>query len=280
MATSITGYHISERLYQSDNSLVYRGRRQADDYPVILKMLRQPYPPPEKIAWFKREFEIIHNLNLPGVIKAYGLENNQHRWLMALEDFGGESLTRLNLAGRLALPDFLRLAIQISDILGQVHQQYVIHKDINPANIVAVPPAANGGSSDKAAAWRVKLIDFGIATVLSRETPTLRAPNILEGTLAYISPEQTGRMNRAIDYRTDFYSLGVTLYELLTGQPPFRGADPLEMIHNHIAKPPRPPRELKPDIPPALSEIILKLLAKNAEDRYLSAYGLKADLEE
>ncbi|HAI69244.1 MAG TPA: serine/threonine protein kinase, partial [Gammaproteobacteria bacterium] len=148
-----------------------------------------------------------------------------------------------------------------------LHQRYLIHKDINPSNIIL-------NTTTK----QLKLIDFGISTVLSRENTTFSNPNLLEGTLAYLSPEQTGRMNRAIDYRTDFYSLGVTFYELLTGQLPFPMSDALEVVHCHIAKQPVPPHSLKSELPQAISEIVLKLMAKNAEDRYQSSYGLKADL--
>ena len=125
----------------------------------------------------------------------------------------------------------------------------------------------------------MKLIDFGNATVLSRENPSIRSPNVLEGTLPYLSPEQTGRMNRALDYRTDFYSLGATFYELLTGLPPFTVTDAMELIHCHLAKQPEPPHRIQPEIPIVVSHIVLKLLAKNAEDRYQSAYGIKADLQ-
>ncbi len=266
---SIAGYCIREHLHESANSLVYRGYRESDGHPVILKILKDPFPSPEQIAWFRHEYEITCNLNLPGVVRAYALEMCQQQWLMVLEDFGGQSLAQLDLAGIVSLTEVLHLAIHVTEILGQIHQQHVIHKDINPSNIVYNP-----------ATGQVKLIDFGIATVLSCETPVFRSPHVLEGTLAYISPEQTGRMNRLLDYRTDFYSLGVTLYELLTGQMPFVSSDILELVHSHIARQPRPPHELKPAIPVALSAIILKLMAKNAEDRYQSAYGLKADLEE
>jgi len=186
---NIAGYLVSEQVYVGSNSLVYRARREADNLSVILKVLKQAYPPPERIAWFKHEYEILRNLNLPGVVHAYSLETDQHRWLMALEDFGGESLAQLEMAGTLALSEFLRLAIQVADVLGQIHQQNIIHKDVNPSHILFSPSTG-----------QVKLIDFGISTLLSRENPTLRSPNVLEGTLAYMSPEQTGRMNRAIDY--------------------------------------------------------------------------------
>ncbi|MGH8000996.1 MAG: ATP-binding protein, partial [Brasilonema sp.] len=126
----------------------------------------------------------------------------------------------------------------------------------------------------------VKLIDFGISTVFSQEKFSFENINVLEGTPAYISPELTGRMNRSFDYRTDFYSLGVTFYELLTNQLPFETTDLMELVHCHIAKQPVPPHEINPEIPLVISEIVMKMLAKNADDRYQSAWGIKADLEE
>jgi len=266
---TFAGYQLTELLYESSNSHVYRGYQPAVQRPVVVKLLEGEYPSPEKIARFKREYEITHNLALSGVVKVFALENDQNHWAIILEDFGAESLVRLNLAGQLTLPGFLNLAIKVSDIVGQIHRQHIIHKDINPSNIIFNPQSGI-----------VKIIDFGISTVLSRENTTFHNPAILEGTLAYISPEQTGRMNRAIDYRTDFYSLGVTFYELLTEQLPFTTKDPLELVHCHIAQLPAPPHVLKPYLPRLLSELILKLMAKNAEARYQSAYGLKADLEE
>jgi predicted ATPase/signal transduction histidine kinase/DNA-binding response OmpR family regulator len=167
------------------------------------------------------------------------------------------------------LAQFLSLAIKITEILGRIHAANVIHKDINPGNIVLNP---NTGV--------VKIIDFGISTQLTRTNPTFKNPNVLEGTLAYMSPEQTGRMNRTLDYPTDFYSLGVTFYELLTGQLPFTTTDILELVHCHIAKPPIPPHQVNADIPRVVSDLIMKLMAKNAEQRYQSAWGLKADLSE
>ncbi|MEA5506272.1 AAA family ATPase [Halotia wernerae UHCC 0503] len=268
MPASFPGYQIIEELHDSPNSLVYRGYQIEDSQPVILKILKPAYPSPERIAWFKQEYETTKSLLLKGVIKAYNLENYLHQWIMVLEDFGGESLNRFIKKRQFTLAEFLRLAIQIVKILKEVHQCQVIHKNINPANIVWNHQTG-----------QVKLIDFSISTVLSRENPTFRNPNLLEGTLAYISPEQTGRMNRAIDYRTDFYSLGVTFYELLTGQLPFSTDDALKLVHCHIAKQSVPLHERKPDIPQVISEIVLKLMNKNAEDRYQSVHGLKADLE-
>ena len=269
MLITISGYQIHQRVYGSNTSVVYRGSRERDDRPVFLKMLAGDYVSPERVAWFKREYEIITTLKLPGVIEAYSLETDQHGLFMVLEDFGGISLRQCLSEGPLSLEVFLPLAVEIVEILSQVHHRHIMHKDLNPSNLVWNRETG-----------QVKLIDFGIATVLSRENPTLRSPDVLEGTLAYISPEQTGRMNRTLDYRTDFYSLGVTFYELLTGQRPFPATDAMELVHAHIAKHPVPPHEQTPGIPRALSEIVLKLMAKNAEDRYQSAQGIKADLEQ
>lgn len=270
MTITTSGYQITEKLYESVQSHIYRGYRKTNNQPVVLKILKSTYPSPEEIARFKKEYETLQNLkNLTGVIDAYHLENEQNRWIMVIEDFGASSLESLELVN-LSLPDFLPLAIKITVILSQLHQDYLIHKDINPSNIILNPVTQ-----------QLKLIDFGISTVLSRENSTFRNnPNRVEGTLAYISPEQTGRMNRAIDYRADFYSLGVTFYELLTGQLPFQTNDIMELVHCHIAKQPIPPHQLKSSIPQIISEIVLKLMAKNAEDRYQSAYGLQTDLEE
>ncbi|MGB8699241.1 MAG: diguanylate cyclase [Thermosynechococcaceae cyanobacterium] len=270
-------YRIVNLLSESSNSLVYRANRLIDEQPVILKTLREEYPPPERLAWFKREYDLLASLNLPGVVGAYAFERHQNRLTIILEDFGGDALNRLPLAGTLTLHNFLHLALSIVKALGQVHEANVVHKDINPANIVL-----------NSATGQVKLIDFGIATVLSRESTPFLHPSQLQGTLAYMSPEQTGRMNCALDYRTDFYSLGVTLYALLTGQLPFEGNDLLAWVHSHIAKKPIPPRDRmqgadslsqhhKPTLN-LLSDILMKLLAKNAEERYQSAFGLQVDL--
>ncbi|WP_336230867.1 ATP-binding protein [Scytonema sp. PRP1] len=265
---TMSAYRLVAQLYESANSLIYRGWQVSDKQPVVLKILKDTYPTPERTAWFKREYEVTRNLTIPGVVDAYALLRDDQRLVMILEDFGGDSLELLGIADQVELCEFLKLAIAVTDILGQIHTANIIHKDINPSNIVL-----------NRTTGQVKIIDFGISTVLSRENAVFSNPNVLEGTLAYISPEQTGRMNRAIDYRSDFYSLGATFYELLTGQLPFQSLDALELVHSHIAKQPIPPHELKPELPLIVLDIILKLMAKNAEDRYQSAYGLKADLE-
>ncbi|MEM9156756.1 MAG: serine/threonine-protein kinase PknK, partial [Cyanobacteria bacterium P01_F01_bin.33] len=264
----VTGYKLLERIYESENSLVYRGRSQVDDLPVIIKILKEDYPTPAELTRYRQEYEITRTLNLDGVIRVRGLEPYKRTLAIVLEDFGGQSLKTLFSKSCISPAKLLDLALQIVDILGQIHAQNIIHKDINPSNILLNPETQ-----------QLKIIDFGISTQLSREKPTLKNPRVLEGTLSYISPEQTGRMNRSLDYRTDFYSLGVTFYELLTGQLPFPTTDALELVHCHIAQQPVPPAQVHSDVPQVLSDLVLKLMEKTAEARYQNAAGLKADLE-
>ncbi|HEY9704042.1 MAG TPA: AAA family ATPase, partial [Allocoleopsis sp.] len=260
-------YDGLNQIYASDNSLVYSAIRKIDKTPVIIKLLKEDYPSANALIRYQQEYEILKNLDIEGVIKVYDLQKYQNSLFLCLEDFGGYSLRILQSQQIFTLYEFLFLAIEISEILGQIHQLNIIHKDINPGNIIYNPNLK-----------KVKIIDFGISTKFSRSHPTIKNPHLLEGTLAYISPEQTGRMNRSLDYRSDFYSLGVTFYELLTHQLPFTTEDPLELIHSHLAKIPLSPKEIKPEIPQVISDIVMKLLAKTAEERYQSAWGIKADL--
>ncbi|MBD2189921.1 ATP-binding protein [Pseudanabaena mucicola] len=269
MLVNIPNHQVVEQIYESTNSQVYRGIRQSDNLPVILKALNTDFPSFQALGRYKLEYEITKNLASNFVIKAYGLERYNHRFFLILEDFGGISLAGLLNNTKLNLIDFLKLAIQICEGVGEIHAANVIHKDINPSNIVV-------NSNTK----QLKIIDFGIASALSKETISFSQNQILEGTLEYISPEQTGRMNRSIDYRTDIYSMGITFYQMVTGRLPFICNDPLELIHQHLALEPIAPHLLEPQIPLALSQIILKLIAKNAEERYQSAWGIKVDLEQ
>ncbi|TAF11059.1 MAG: response regulator [Nostocales cyanobacterium] len=265
---SLPDITIVSQIYESANSLVYQGIFNTNRQPVILKLLKEDYPTSAELYRYQQEYEITHNLNLEETIKAYELRKYQNTLLMLLEDFGGQSLKILLENHRFSLLEFLHLAIQIVDALGKIHQQKIIHKDINSSNIVLNPQTG-----------QLKIIDFGLSTLLSQENITLQSPNILEGTLAYISPEQTGRMNRALNYRTDFYSLGVTFYELLTNQLPFASFEALELVHCHVAKQPLTPHEIDLEIPLNVSDIVMKLMAKMPEERYQSAWGIKADLE-
>ena len=223
----IGGFKIEEQIYESVNSRIFRGKRITDQTPVIIKKISQEYPSPEEIKQFKQEYEVLSKLTTDGVVKAYALERDGNSVVLVLEDRGAESLRKMYSGVNLELIEFLEISIQCARILGQIHAARIIHKDINPSNITF-------NVSDK----KIQIIDFGIATYLNKENPVIKNPSSLEGTLPYISPEQTGRMNRSLDYRTDYYSLGVSFFELLTNEMPFYSEDPLEFIHSIITQEP------------------------------------------
>ena len=268
----LTGYQMTEIIYSGSRTLVYQGIRESDQKPVVIKRLLSEYPSFGELVQFRNQYTIAKNLDLPGIVRPYSLKHYRNGYGLVMEDFGGISLktycSNLESLKLTSLTEFFDIALQIASILDGLYRNRVIHKDIKPANILINPDTK-----------QVKLIDFSIASLLPRETQVLQSPNVLEGTLAYLSPEQTGRMNRGIDYRSDFYSLGVTFYELLSGQLPFPSTDPMELVHCHIAKQPPFVHTINPDIPIIVSDMISKLMAKNAEDRYQSALGLKYDLE-
>ncbi|MEH2157841.1 trifunctional serine/threonine-protein kinase/ATP-binding protein/sensor histidine kinase [Nostoc sp.] len=269
---SIPGYQVSEELYNGSRTLVYRAVREIDSLPVVIKLLKNPYPSFSELVQFRNQYTIAKNLNSSTIIQTYSLKTHQNGYVLVMEDFGGISLKDYFARDQTRdigfLQEFLQIAIALCNTLDILIRHRIIHKDIKPANILINPETK-----------AVKLIDFSIASLLPRETQSLMSPNVLEGTLGYLSPEQTGRMNRGIDYRTDFYSLGITFYELLTGQLPFQSHEPIELVHCHIAKLPPLVHEINPQIASVLSSIVSKLMAKNAEDRYQSALGLKYDLE-
>ncbi|MEG4584348.1 AAA family ATPase [Microcoleus sp. MOSTC5] len=266
----IPNYQIVETVYSGSRTLVYRGIRTSDQLPAIIKLLKNDYPTFSELVQFRNQYTIAKNLNSPLIVQTYSLEPYRNSYALVMEDFGGVSLQEWAQNGKntFSLTEFLQIAIALCDTLDILYRDRIIHKDIKPSNILINPETKE-----------VKLIDFSIASLLPRETQTLINPNVLEGTLAYISPEQTGRMNRGIDYRTDFYSLGFTFYELLTGELPFQSKEPMELVHCHIAKASPLVHEINSEIPYVLSEIVTKLMAKNAEGRYQSALGLKFDLE-
>ncbi len=265
---AIPKYQILEKIYEEGNSQVYRGIRIEDNLRVILKVLKIEFSNIQTIGKYKLEYEIIRGLSSDFVISTYGFQQYENRFIIILEDFGGESLAQILTLQKIDIIANLKLAIQISEGLSQIHAANIIHKDINPSNIVF-----NSHTNT------LKIIDFGIASALSKENWNLDHHDFLEGTLAYISPEQTGRMNRSLDCRTDIYSMGVTFYQMFTGRLPYTSNDPLELIHYHLAMKSIAPCLVNAQIPLMLSQIILKMLAKTTEDRYQSAWGVKADLE-
>ncbi|MGL5063650.1 MAG: AAA family ATPase [Microcoleus sp.] len=354
MTVALSGYQIGQAIYTGTRTLVYRGWRISDNQPVVIKFLRNAYPTFNELLQFRNQYTITKNLNSPGIIRPESLETYGNSYALVMADGGGISLREYSQTHCWELTEILDLAIQLTDILHYLSLNRIIHKDIKPANIIIHPETK-----------QIQLIDFSIASLLPKETQEIKNHNCLEGTLAYISPEQTGRMNRGIDYRSDFYTLGVTLFELLAGKLPFRSTDPMELIHCHIAKiPPKlgngeqatgnreeipqlgngeqaidnreeitqlgnrqqatgnreeipqlgnrqqaiDNREEIPqlgngqqatgnreeitqlgnrqqaisnreEIPQVISKIVMKLMAKKAEDRYQSALGLKHDLE-
>ncbi len=263
----LPGYELRSLFQTTNNNLLFHAVRRADRLPVIIKTPRAQHPGPRERARYQREYTLLQHLRgTAGVLTAHGLELHAERPLLVLEDVGGRALSE-QLGQPFEPSRFLAIAVPLAAILAEVHRRGVIHKDIKPANILL----SEGG--------RVWLIDFGLATLRQLEHVEAAAASLIEGTLPYMSPEQSGRMNRAVDYRTDFYSLGVVFYQLLTGQLPFRGRDALEWVHAHVAQAPVPPSQQVPSVPPLLSAVVLKLLGKAAEERYQSAEGLKADLE-
>ena len=221
---------------------------------------------PASFARLAHEYELKEELDSTWAARPLQLEREPGRTVLVLVDPGGEPLTSL-LGAPLALGHFLRLAIGIARALAAVHKRGLVHKDIKPAHILA--------NRETGQVWPT---GFGIASRLPRERQTPELPETISGTLAYMAPEQTGRMNRSIDARSDLYALGVTLYQLLTGHLPFTASDPMEWVHCHIARRPVPPTERLDNIPPTVSAIIMKLLVKAAEERYQTAAGIEHDL--
>ena len=269
MLPTIPNYSVLEMLHQGAKHTLFRALRQADGRPVVIKMPDMAHLDSRGIARLEREFELIRQCQgSPHVVEALELLQLPDTAALVLEDFQGHSLNRL-LSGPLELRSFLRLAIAMASALAEVHRQEIVHLDIKPANILV-----------NDATGVVKLADFGIASALPLEQPSFRPASTVEGTFAYLSPEQTGRMNRVVDHRSDLYSLGITFYEMLAGVPPFSAEDVLGWFHCHLAVVPRPVSELNPGVPVALSRLVARLMAKAPEDRYQSAEGLKADLEQ
>lgn len=271
IAEIIPGYLIIEKISASNLHTIYRAGKIGDQGEVVIKTLADPYPRREDIANIKREYQILQKLQFDGIIRVssfvrFGTGN----CAIVMEKFGITLLQYMASCdnNRISLKQFFSIAISLVKILGNLHEKSIIHKDINPANILIEPTSGT-----------IRLIDFSASTELSREHQDISSAKRIVGSLPYMSPEQTGRMNRDVDYRTDYYSLGITFYQMLTGQLPFSANDPLEWVHCHISKQPAPVNKVNRMIPNVLSDIVAKLISKNAEDRYQSSYGIAADLE-
>ncbi|MCB1141363.1 MAG: bacteriohemerythrin [Leptospiraceae bacterium] len=265
---NIEGYKNISKIYESQNSILYRGIRNHDSLPVIIKILSPEYPSQNQILSFKNEFEYTKDSSSNLIRKALELTRIDNKNAIILEDFDGLTLLNYLESNSSTISELIEISISICKGLEEVHSQNIIHKDINMNNILI-----------SESNHQIKIIDFGISTRLDLKTLDIIHPDKLEGTISYISPEQTGRMNRSVDFRSDLYSLGIVFFEMFTGRLPFISNDPIELVHQHIAQSPPDPNSIRNDLPPTLSKIILKLLSKSAEERYQSATGLISDLE-
>ncbi len=259
------GYAGVSCVSETERFLVYRAAAP-DDQHVLIKIPASERPSAAVLNELEHELEIARDLPPEFVIRPLTIELRASPTALILEDCPHPPLTEL-MEAPLAVEPFLRIATGIAAALAVVHGQGVVHKDIKPANIFA---SAEG---------KAKLTGFGVASRLSRERQAPGPPEVIAGTLSHMAPEQTGRMNRSIDARSDLYALGVTFYEMLTGQLPFTASDPMEWVHCHLALAPAPPAARVSGIPEPLSDIVMKLMAKTAEERYQTANGLKADLQ-
>jgi len=262
------GVNSLQVLWEDGERVFCRGERHADgERAVVLAVLpAAEHPTPATLDRLAREYELKGELDGAWAVRPIELIRNRGRTMLVLEDTGSEPLHRL-LGAPMEMRSFLSLALAVAAALTQVHRRGLVHKDIKPANILV-----------NRTTGEVKLTGFGIASRLPRERQAPAPTESIAGTLAYMAPEQTGRMNRSIDARSDLYALGVTLYQMLTGSLPFVAADPMEWVHCHIARKPVAPRERLATVPAALSDLVLKLLAKTAEERYQTAAGLERDL--
>ena len=274
----IFDFKIIERLHVSERSLVDRAWSVQDNARVIVKTSNKAFPSFQEVSQFKREYAIARRCNHAGVVQPLALRQNAGRWTMIQQDIDGQSLNHLlssmqsslgQRAATIGLPldDFFEIALQLCAVLEVVHGHGIIHKDINPTNLV----------------WNstlrcLQLIDFGIACEAKQEISGIDHPYQLQGSLRYMAPEQTGRMNRVVDYRADYYAVGATFYELLSGQPPFTATDAMELVHCHIAKEPDWALGQFADLPGPLLAVVQRLLEKNAEARYQDVRGLRQDL--
>jgi predicted ATPase/signal transduction histidine kinase/GAF domain-containing protein len=261
----LIGY-VLEPLRLGSEYILYRGRQTGNAAPILVLASAATSQSPANLARMVHEYELASQLDPEWAVRPIALAHHDGHTVLAFDDPGGGPLDRL-IGKPLAISEFLRTAISIADALRQVHDQGLIHRDINPSNILF----------DRSCG-RVWLTGFGIASRLPRERQDPKPPEEIAGTLAYVAPEQTGRMNRSIDSRSDLYAMGVTFYAMLTGTHPFRAGDPMEWIHCHIARVPVAPSERVSSVPTQLSAIVMRLLAKTAEDRYQTAAGVLADL--
>ena len=265
---SIQDYRIIKKIHEHRGVAYYQAEKSGTSEPVSIELVNSAHASPSEIARFKRAYEKIRRIDSTGISHTYEIFNHENYIAIVTEPFYGLPLYKRFTPGEIALKPFLEIGINLSRTLGEIHSQGIVHHSITPETILC----------DDSGNY-LKLTGFGAYGMLSRVNEEIYAPWVIRHILPYMAPEQTGRMNCAVDYRVDLYALGVILYELLTGTTPFASDDPIEIIHSHIARQPVAPVEKNTRVPAVLSKIVMKLLSKTIEDRYQSGYGVMADFE-
>ncbi len=266
---TIAGYEVAERGYRGSRSRVLPATDPHDRRRVVLKLPASDYPTEDDLRRLRLEHDLLAAVDHPGVVRPLALRTMGASLALVLEHVPGITLAEHIDGKPLPVAEALRIARGLAEALEAIHAKGIVHRDVSTANAIVQPKTG-----------MVRLIDFDNAAIVARRVAATRDPGGLRGTLAYIAPEATGRLNRLVDYRADLYSLGAVLHHLVTGTSPFPSADPLELIHRHLAHEPPACHALVPTVPPLLSALVRRLLAKSPEDRYQSASGLRADLEE
>ncbi len=266
MAAPLPGYLDSRLLRSSARCRVYEATRERDAVRVVAKVYE--IDDPAIAARVEQEFQLVQHVTGEGVVRALGLERVANDLVLIFEHFEGMSLEQYAGGRPLELDEFLSIAILLTRTLAVIHEQRIVHRAIKPSNLLLSPDGK-----------QVFIADFGISALLDNDRRHLYESDVLQGSLPYMSPEQTGRTNRRVDFRSDLYSLGVSFYQLLTGERPIRGVTSAALINAHLTRRPRSPQTLRPELLPLLSALVMRLLEKAPELRYQSARGLLADLE-
>ena len=263
-------FQLVERLHQDDHAMLYRARRVSTGELLLIKTFPMDYPSPQQVAQLKQEYEMARRAASPGVLAPVGWEQHRHTWLLLFEDVEARLLEDVLARGKIALTHFFDIALPLAEAVSHLHRKNVIHRDLRPCHLFVNPLNQS-----------VKLTNFSSATRLAGEWAESTSPlgTGMEHRGRYASPEQTGRINRSADHRSDLYALGVILYEMLTGRLPFEAEDSATLIHQLLTQEAVPPSLLDPRLPSVLSDVVLKCLEKNPEDRYQSAFGLLHDLK-
>ncbi|WP_299485256.1 ATP-binding sensor histidine kinase [Acaryochloris sp. IP29b_bin.137] len=265
----IANHETQTLLYRKDNTSIYIIKNIVSNQKFVAKSLSSEYPSFSNISKLRYEYELTRKINTNGIIKAYSFIANNNIYAYLKEYFEGITLKEYISKEKLKIDDFLKVACQLTKAICEIHDLNIIHKDINPSNIIYNPKTNE-----------VKITDFSIASENAKEKVNIENEEIIEGTPLYLSPEQTGRIDRDLDYRTDLYSLGITFYELLTGRVPFQSHKISEVIHMHLSVTPIAPHNIVENIPKQISEIVMRLIQKNAEDRYQNSQELLVDIEQ